>query len=94
MAKRTILLPKGKKSTADWNRMKELEIINGRKSMAEMYSPYGERSAIQYALKRRREEGKQCPIPIRTYCVNDYVRSNGVKVKGYCVAPHRRKCKR
>ena len=92
MAKRTILLPKGKKSTELWDKMREKQIEEGRKSMEEMYSPYGERSGIQYDLKRRREEGKQCPIPIRTYCVNKYTRKNGVKVKGYCVAPHRRKC--
>jgi hypothetical protein len=54
--------------------------------------PYGEHSDIQKAIRNRKTGGKQCPIPVRTYCVKDYNRS-GKKVSGYCVKPHMRKCR-
>jgi hypothetical protein len=56
--------------------------------------------SIQRNIKMRAEQKKKpksqrikvCPIPVRTYCVDDYKR-NGKPVKGYCVKPHSRKCK-
>jgi hypothetical protein len=55
--------------------------------------------SIQKNIKMRAEQKKKpksqrikvCPIPVRTYCVDDYKR-DGKPVKGYCVKPHTRKC--